>query len=314
MDAEAARSQLSTAVERMVGFIVARPEAGEIVQFVLRELAASDRGARHASMPACSSRRTSACAASGRRRPASRRKRPHQDHRFHPDRPGRLFPHRPRGGDAAHGLERHRAGRGGRGHRCGQGQSRRDPRRPERQRSHELRSAPSRWSPRCLPPARPPPPLAVGYVEGEYVLLAPIEVAAGRDRSGPARRPRRGRARRSPRWKAATPRSPWRRPRQRSRRPRRQLADLKIGKRPEEIAVLEATLVSAKAQKPRRPSACWRGLPTCWSAASPHRPTSTRPQTAVDVGRARGRPGRGQSGGRQAAGPRRKRSRPPRTR
>ncbi|MEQ1951264.1 CerR family C-terminal domain-containing protein [Mesorhizobium yinganensis] len=39
MDREAARRQLSAAVERMVGFIVARPEAGEIVQFMLRELA-----------------------------------------------------------------------------------------------------------------------------------------------------------------------------------------------------------------------------------------------------------------------------------
>ncbi|UVC16230.1 CerR family C-terminal domain-containing protein [Mesorhizobium onobrychidis] len=37
-DAEAARAQLFTALERMVAFIVARPEAGEIVQFVLREL------------------------------------------------------------------------------------------------------------------------------------------------------------------------------------------------------------------------------------------------------------------------------------
>src|SRR5580765_7760809 len=36
--AEAARAQLSTALEAMVGFIVASPEAGEIVQFVLREL------------------------------------------------------------------------------------------------------------------------------------------------------------------------------------------------------------------------------------------------------------------------------------
>jgi AcrR family transcriptional regulator len=35
---EAARAQLFTALERMVVFIVARPEAGEIVQFVLREL------------------------------------------------------------------------------------------------------------------------------------------------------------------------------------------------------------------------------------------------------------------------------------
>jgi hypothetical protein len=39
MDAEAARGQLSAAVERMVAFLVARPEAGEIVQFLLRELA-----------------------------------------------------------------------------------------------------------------------------------------------------------------------------------------------------------------------------------------------------------------------------------
>ena len=37
-DPEAARAQLFTALERMVSFVVARPEAGEIVQFVLREL------------------------------------------------------------------------------------------------------------------------------------------------------------------------------------------------------------------------------------------------------------------------------------
>jgi len=36
--AEAARHQLHAAVDRMVHFIVARPEAGEIVQFLLREL------------------------------------------------------------------------------------------------------------------------------------------------------------------------------------------------------------------------------------------------------------------------------------
>jgi AcrR family transcriptional regulator len=37
-DPEAARTQLFTTLERMVGFIVASPQAGEIVQFVLREL------------------------------------------------------------------------------------------------------------------------------------------------------------------------------------------------------------------------------------------------------------------------------------
>ncbi|TGQ74526.1 DUF1956 domain-containing protein [Mesorhizobium sp. M00.F.Ca.ET.186.01.1.1] len=36
--AEAARAQLFTALETMVGFVVATPQAGEIVQFVLREL------------------------------------------------------------------------------------------------------------------------------------------------------------------------------------------------------------------------------------------------------------------------------------
>lgn len=36
---EAAREQLLSALERMVHFIVAQPEAGEIVQFLLRELA-----------------------------------------------------------------------------------------------------------------------------------------------------------------------------------------------------------------------------------------------------------------------------------
>ena len=36
--AEAAQRQLHLIVERMAGFVVARPEAGEIVQFVLREL------------------------------------------------------------------------------------------------------------------------------------------------------------------------------------------------------------------------------------------------------------------------------------
>jgi len=39
MPPDAARQLMVTAVDRFVGFIVAKPEAGEIVQFVLRELA-----------------------------------------------------------------------------------------------------------------------------------------------------------------------------------------------------------------------------------------------------------------------------------
>lgn len=38
MDSDSARRQLHLVLERMVGFLIARPEAGEIVQFVLREL------------------------------------------------------------------------------------------------------------------------------------------------------------------------------------------------------------------------------------------------------------------------------------
>jgi len=38
LDPEAARALLFMALERMVGFVVASPQAGEIVQFVLREL------------------------------------------------------------------------------------------------------------------------------------------------------------------------------------------------------------------------------------------------------------------------------------
>lgn len=38
LDPEAARAQLTLGLERMIAFIVASPEAGEVVQFVLREL------------------------------------------------------------------------------------------------------------------------------------------------------------------------------------------------------------------------------------------------------------------------------------
>ena len=93
-----------------------------------------------------------------------------------------------------------------------------------------------------------PAPLAVGYVEGEYVLLAPIEVAEVKTVT----------VRRGDRIKpgdaivtledsdaniavaqaeAALAQA------------NAQLADLKIGKRPEEIDVLQAALISAEAQK-----------------------------------------------------------------
>ena len=100
----------------------------------------------------------------------------------------------------------------------------------------------------------PPAPLAVGYVEGDYVLLAPIEVAQVEtvtvrrgDRVAPgttvvtlesADADDRGRAGRGGALAQA----------------QAQLADLQVGKRPEEIAVLEAT-VARPARKPTTPSA-----------------------------------------------------------
>jgi len=90
-------------------------------------------------------------------------------------------------------------------------------------------------------------PLAVGYVEGEYVLLAPIEVATVETVS--VRRGERvypgvtlamvesGDARLAVAEAEAG-----------LSQAQAQLADLKLGKRPEEIAVLEAALTSAKAQ------------------------------------------------------------------
>ena len=149
-----------------------------------------------------------------------------------------------------------------------------------------------------------PAPLAVGYVEGEYVLLAPIEVAevetvsvrrgdrveageaiadAGerrrqdRGRAGGSRaRPGRGAARRS-------------QDRQAPGRNRRAGSDGQIRPGAEGGG-------RARADAARRPARARHRR---------HRPTTTRPQTARRRRDARGRPGRGQSRRRQAAGARR---------
>jgi HlyD family secretion protein len=91
-------------------------------------------------------------------------------------------------------------------------------------------------------------PLAVGYVEGEYVLLAPIEVAQVEsitvkrgDRVTPG----------DPivTLESADARIAVAQAQSAVAQAEASLADLKIGKRPEEIAVLEAELASVKAQK-----------------------------------------------------------------
>jgi HlyD family secretion protein len=95
----------------------------------------------------------------------------------------------------------------------------------------------------CAPAA----PLAVGYVEGDYVLLAPIEVA--QVESVAVRRGDRIEAgkvvatleSRDAEIAVADAEAGL-------ARAQAQLADLKLGKRPEEIEVLEANIRSAKAQ------------------------------------------------------------------
>ncbi|MBX9454325.1 MAG: HlyD family efflux transporter periplasmic adaptor subunit [Mesorhizobium sp.] len=92
-----------------------------------------------------------------------------------------------------------------------------------------------------------PSTLAVGYVEGEYVLLAPIETAQIISQDA-----RRG-DRVEPGQVLATLESDDARisvaeAEAALAQAQAQLADLKLGKRPEEIAVLEAALRAAKAQ------------------------------------------------------------------
>ena len=93
-----------------------------------------------------------------------------------------------------------------------------------------------------------PPPLAVGYVEGEFVLLAPIEVAEVRSVA----------FKRGDRVKAGDTVAVMEtsdmtiavaQAEAALAQAEANLADLQIGKRPEEIAVLEATMKSAEAQK-----------------------------------------------------------------
>lgn len=93
----------------------------------------------------------------------------------------------------------------------------------------------------------PAPPLAVGYVEGEFVLLAPLEVAQVEKvdvRRGDRVMPGKpivllesGDAKIAVAQAEAA-----------LAQAEAQLADLKLGKRPEEIAVLQAALRSASAQ------------------------------------------------------------------
>jgi len=93
----------------------------------------------------------------------------------------------------------------------------------------------------------PPPPLATGYVEGEYVLIAPVET--GRIMSLSKKRGdrvRKGEVLVS--MEAADADIAVHEAQAALDQARAQLANLQEGRRPEEIAVIEATSLSARAQ------------------------------------------------------------------
>ncbi|MCG7505543.1 HlyD family secretion protein [Mesorhizobium retamae] len=90
-------------------------------------------------------------------------------------------------------------------------------------------------------------PLAVGYVEGDFVLLAPIEVAEVKAVSA-RRGDRVGPGQPVATLESADAEIAVAQAKAALAQAQAQLADLQVGKRPEEIAVLEATLRSAKAQ------------------------------------------------------------------
>ncbi len=94
----------------------------------------------------------------------------------------------------------------------------------------------------CAPPA----PLAVGYVEGEFVLVAPIEVAE--IRAVPVRRGQHvAKGDLLAELIADDAEIAVAQAEAAAGQASAQLADLKLGKRPEEIAVLEAALSAARA-------------------------------------------------------------------
>ncbi len=98
-----------------------------------------------------------------------------------------------------------------------------------------------------IPGCTPPAPLAVGYVEGEYVLLAPNDIADVLT-VGVRRGERVAAGQVVAELESDDARIAVAQATAALDQAKAQLADLKLGKRPEEIAVIEATLASAEAQ------------------------------------------------------------------
>lgn len=131
----------------------------------------------------------------------------------------------------------------------------------------------------------PPLPFATGYVEGEYVLVAPVEtteiarllVARG-DHVGPG----------APlaELDRATAEIALAEAQANLSRAEAELSDLRLGKRPEEIAVIEASLISARAQaaEAQRTATRLSGLADKGSATQAQRDDAA---TAAEIAAAR---------------------------
>lgn len=102
-----------------------------------------------------------------------------------------------------------------------------------------------------------PQPLASGYMEGEYVLVAPVEIAR-LDRLSVRRGDRVEKGAELGVLEQRDAETEVARARAALAQSKNQLADLKIGKRPEEIAVLEAAANSARVQAAERQRAVER--------------------------------------------------------
>ena len=287
-------TRLNVVLEAMVGFIVARPEAGEFVQFVLRELSQPSEALDiiydgvfepvHNRLCRIWAQATGEDAESDRTKITV----------FTMIGQVVYFRIAGAGGDAAHGLGKRRPGGSGHCHFGGQRQSRGDPRRAQRQKTMSFLCAIplAAWLFSACGPAAP---LAVGYVEGEFVLLAPIEVAQVETVS--VRRGDRVNARQDDRGAGKR-----RRRRSRSPRPRPPGAGrrLSLPTSGSASARKRSRCWKRRFARPRRrrrkPSACWRGPRISSSAASPRRRSSTRRPPRSELAECRGQAGRGQSG------------------
>ena len=276
-------------VRDMARFLLLRPEARLVAGFMLREMAQPSSALDTIYEGLFEGVHTP------RLRPLGRRGRPpggderRPPRRLLDHRPDPLLPHRPPDRRAADGLDGDRSRRGGshRRHRH------RATSRPASPPTGALPGPPMTALLCALPliarlaACAAPEVLAVGYVEGEYVNLAPVSTArAHRGRAAPGR-PGAAPATSSPARSAPTPRSRWPRPRRRATRPRpssptcaraaapRRSASPKPRSRRREVRLRRSRAAGRPPDRARRPAASCR-RPTSTPRSPPATPPAPR--------------------------------------